>query len=137
MSFGLDYVAGPSVDSMKAHTPPVEFVCRYTGYFSGYDITHAHVPQGKVLTPGEAAALSKAGIALVSNWEWYANRAVAGYDAGAWDAEKAAIIHAECGGPSDRPIYFSVDIDVAGGAEGADVFGGAAAIVKGRAGGDG
>ena len=114
MAFGLDYVTGPPVEAMKAHTPPVEFVCRYTGYFSGYDITRVHVPQGKVLTPGEAESHSKAGIALVSNWEWYANRALEGHDAGIWDAGKALQIHTACGGPADRPIYFSVDIDVAG-----------------------
>ena len=114
MSFGLDYVSGPSIAAMKAHVPPVEFVCRYTGYFSGYDIAHPERPQGKCLTPGEALALSKAGIALVSNWEWSANRAVQGRAAGEWDADKAATIHHACGGPADRPIYFSVDVDVAG-----------------------
>jgi len=111
MAFGLDYVSGPPIADMKAAR--VSFVCRYTGYFSGYKDTKPEVPQGKVLTPGEAAALSKAGIALVSNWEWYANRALAGHDAGAWDAQEAHKIHTACGGPADRPIYFSVDVDVA------------------------
>jgi len=57
--------------------------------------------------------LSQHGIALVSNWEWSANRALQGHDAGVWDAATAAKIHHACGGPSDRPIYFSVDVDVA------------------------
>ncbi len=115
MSFGLDYVAGPSVADLKAirvDGNPIVFVCRYTGYFSGYDIAHPEIPQGKVLTPGEAASLSKGGIALVSNWEWSANRALQGHDAGAWDASIAQRIHRACGGPSDRPIYFSVDVNV-------------------------
>ncbi len=116
MSFGLDYFSGPSVADLKAikvDGNPIVFVCRYTGYFSGYDITHPERSQGKVLTPGEAASLSKGGIALVSNWEWSANRALQGHDAGVWDAGTAAKIHHACGGPSDRPIYFSVDVDVA------------------------
>jgi glycoside hydrolase-like protein len=111
MAFGLDYVSGPPIPAMKA--AGVSFVCRYTGYFSGYKIEHVDVPQGKVLTPGEAAALSKAGIALVSNWEWSANRAVQGHAEGVWDAQTADKIHRACGGPADRPIYFSIDVDVA------------------------
>ncbi len=111
MSFGLDYTSGPPITAMK--DAAVSFVCRYTGYFSGYDVTHPNTAQGKVLTPGEALSLSKAGIAVVSNWEWYANRALAGHDAGVWDADKAQKIHHACGGPADRPIYFSVDVDVA------------------------
>lgn len=112
MAFGLDYVSGPSIADMK--TAGVAFVCRYTGYFSGYKIDEVATPQGKVLTPGEATALSKAGIALVSNWEWSANRAVAGRAAGEWDAGEASKIHHACGGPADRPIYFSVDVNVPG-----------------------
>src|SRR6266567_1174321 len=111
MAFGLDYTSGPPIADMKA--AGVTFVCRYVGYFSGYDIAHPSTPQGKVLTPGEASALSKAGIALVSNWEWYANRALGGHAAGVWDAGEAHKIHTACGGPEDRPIYFSVDVDVA------------------------
>src|SRR6266700_8409775 len=112
MSLGLDYISGPPIAAMKAAN--VTFVCRYVGYFSGYDITHPERPQGKVLTPGEAEANSKAGIALVSNWEWYANRAVAGRAAGEWDAGKADKIHRACGGPASRPIYFSVDVNIPG-----------------------
>ncbi len=116
MSFGLDYVSGPSVmdlKSIRVDGNPVTFVCRYTGYFSGYKIDEVATQQGKVLTPGEAQALSQHGIALVSNWEWSANRALQGHDAGVWDGGTAAKIHHACGGPSDRPIYFSVDVDVA------------------------
>ena len=116
MSFGLDYVSGPSVADLKAirvDGNPITFVCRYTGYFSGYKIDEVATQKGKVLTPGEAMTLSQHGIALVSNWEWSANRAVQGHDAGVWDAGTAAKIHHACGGPSDRPIYFSVDVDVA------------------------
>ncbi len=112
MAFGLDYVSGPPIAAMLA--AKVAFVCRYTGYFSGYDIAHPEKPQGKCLWPGEATALNKAGIAVVSNWEWSANRAVQGRSAGEWDADKADKIHRACGGPSDRPIYFSVDVNIPG-----------------------
>ncbi len=112
MAFGLDYVSGPPIAAMLA--AKVAFVCRYTGYFSGYDIAHPEKPQGKCLWPGEATALNKAGIAVVSNWEWSANRAVQGRSAGEWDADKADKIHRACGGESSRPIYFSVDVNVPG-----------------------
>src|SRR6266699_5978030 len=115
--FGLDYVSGPSIADLKAirvNGNPVTFVCRYTGYFSGYKIDEVALPQGKCLTPSEATALNKAGIAVVSNWEWYANRAVAGRAAGEWDAGEADKIHRACGGPANRPIHFSVDVNVPG-----------------------
>jgi len=114
MTFGLDYVSGPPIANMKANSPPVTFVCRYVGYFSGYDDTQISTQQGKVLTPGEAVALSQHGIALVSNYEWYKNRALEDAGAGAWDANAADKIHRACGGPADRPIYFSVDVDTSG-----------------------
>src|SRR5947208_3057716 len=112
MSFGLDYVTGPPIASLKSGG--VTFVCRYTGYFAGYNITQVDKQQGKVLTPKEAETLGQAGIAIVSNYEWYENRATEGFDSGVWDAQLADRIHRACGGPASRPIYFSVDADVAG-----------------------
>ncbi len=112
MSFGLDYVSGPPIADLLA--AKVSFVCRYVGYFSDYDINHPHLPQGKVLTPGEAKAYLAVGIAPVSNWEWYETRPLEGANAGKWDADKAHLIHLACGGPPDRPIYFSVDTGVVG-----------------------
>src|SRR5260221_8611790 len=112
MTFGLDYVSGPPIADLLA--AKVSFVCRYTGYFSGYDINQPHIPQGKVLTPGEAKALLTVGISPVSNWEWYETRPLEGTDAGKWDADKAHQIHLACGCPPDRPSYFSVDTGVAG-----------------------
>jgi hypothetical protein len=132
MTFGLDYVSGPAIADMKA--AGVAFVCRYVGYFSGYNIDAIATPQGKVLTPGEAKAYSAAGIALVSNWEWYANRAIDGataqdhFNNGAWDAQEAAKIHTACGGAPSRPIYFSIDMDVDG-ALVADYFRGVASTI--------
>jgi hypothetical protein len=105
MSFGIDYVSGPSVAELKA--AGVTFVCRYLSEVNA-------LTQIKLLTSGEAKALSQGGIAIVSNFEWYAARATEGAASGVTDAQIAAAQHASCGGPADRPIYFSVDADVNG-----------------------
>lgn len=128
MSLGLDYTSGPPIAALKAARidgNPVTFVCRYVGYFSGYNLNEIATPQGKVLTPGEAKANSQAGIATVSNYEWYAARATESAASGAWDAHTANTIHLGCGGPASRPIYFSVDADVQG-AQTANYFKGVA-----------
>ena len=131
MSIGLDYVSGPSIDALKAARidgNPVTFVCRYVGYFSGYNLNEIATPQGKVLTPGEARANSLAGIATVSNFEWYAGRSIESAASGEWDAHTANTIHLGCGGPPTRPIYFSVDADVQG-AQTANYFKGVASVL--------
>lgn len=133
MAFGLDYTTAPPLAALRAvrvNGLPVTFVCRYTGYFAGYDLNTIDGPQqGKVLTPQEALTNGKAGIATVSNHEWYETRPTEGAAAGAWDArEVAQKIHAACGGPPDRPIYFSVDFD-AGGPEVAGYFRGVASEI--------
>src|SRR6266700_1023323 len=119
MVFGLDYVTGPPIADMKV--AGVAFVCRYLSYVN-------NLTQVKLLTPPEAAALSQAGISIVSNYEWYANRALEGSDSGKQDARIAASQHAACGGPPDRPIYFSVDVDVAG-TECLEYFRGVASVI--------
>lgn len=105
MSFGLDYVAGPSPTMLKAQG--VTFVCRYLSKVNALTVR-------KILTASEAKALSQAGISIVSNYEWYANRALEGVASGVTDAQIAQSQHSECGGPPDKPIYFSVDCDCAG-----------------------
>ena len=120
MAFGLDYSVGmPPIDTMKAAR--VEFVCRYIGYSSLAD-------QTKILTPQEALTLSHAGIALVSNWEWYVKRVLEGFAAGVWDAQEAQRRHANCGGPPKRPIYFSADEDYSA-AQVIDYFHGVASVI--------
>lgn len=121
MAFGLDYSAGmPSVADMKS--ADVSFVCRYIGY------TDPSLSQIKILTPEEATTLSRAGISLVSNWEWYANRVLEGAGAGVWDAQEAQKRHAACGGPGNRPIYFSADEDYSA-AQVLDYFKGVASVI--------
>jgi hypothetical protein len=77
------------------------FACRYLSY----DLT------GKNLTKSEATALHNAGLAVVSNWENDAGDAKLGYNKGVEYAKEANRQHAECGGPPEAPIYFSVDWD--------------------------
>src|SRR6266705_1485189 len=116
MSFGLDYVTGPPIADMKA--AGVSFVCRYLSYVN-------NLTQVKLLTPAEAKGLSAAGIAIVSNYEWYGTRIIddglghrwtpeQAFNAGKTDGQIAAGQHEACGGPASRPIYFSVDVDIDG-----------------------
>lgn len=102
MEFGLDYTQGPSVDAH--HGAGVTFVCRYLSFVN-------EQTRLKLLTAEEAIRLAQGGIAVVSNYEWYAERCLEGFDAGKADAQIADTQHGACGGPLDRPIYFSVDID--------------------------
>jgi len=119
MTFGLDYVSGPPIADM--HAAGVTFVCRYLSEVNAQTVL-------KILTAGEAKMLSEAGIAIVSNYEWYATRALEGASAGVADAHIAASQHAACGGEANRPIYFSVDVDVDG-AQVADYFKGVASVI--------
>ncbi len=121
MAFGLDYSGGmPLISDMKA--AKVEFVCRYVGYFSGYNLNAIATPQGKCLTPGEAKTLLAGGMSPVSNYEWYASRPIddgngnrwstdQAYNAGAWDARTGNAIHVGCGGPASAALYLSGDWD--------------------------
>ena len=118
MAFGVDYVSGPLPTDLKA--AGVTFVCRYLSYVN-------NLTQVKLLTNTEAKALSEAGISIVSNYEWYASRATEGFASGVQDAQIAVQQHEQCGGPPDRPIYFSVDENVAGD-QCADYFKGVASV---------
>ncbi len=105
MAFGLDYVKGPSVAALQGAR--VTFVCRYLSEVNEKTLV-------KLLTAEEAMGLARGGIAVVSNYEWYAERPTEGFDSGVQHAHIAADQHQACGGPPDRPIYFSVDLDVSG-----------------------
>lgn len=95
---GLDYA--------WAHVPPSavaqygDFVCRY---LSG-DIS-------KNLGKAEAADLASRGVWCVVVYETVANRATAGFAAGASDAAKAQIMGKALDMPASAPIYFAVDFD--------------------------
>ena len=98
---GLDYSLAPhpSVGAMTA--AGYKFAVRYL----------SHSPE-KNLTADEAQALTRAGIAVVCNWEATADGPRQGYAQGVADATEAQKQAAACGMPADRPIYFSVDWDV-------------------------
>jgi Domain of unknown function (DUF1906) len=65
----------------------------------------------KNLTPRESAELQAAGLSVTSNFESSAGFMLSSYDAGAKAAAAAARQHAWCGGPDQRPIYFSLDVN--------------------------
>lgn len=100
---GLDYAGGvPSATAISE--AGYSFVCRYlTPGGPGLP--------GKLLTPGEYAALQAAGIGVVLNFETAADRMLAGYNAGRADASTADNVARNLGVPSNRPIFFSADWD--------------------------
>lgn len=77
-----------------------QFISRYTS------------EQSWALTPSEARNLSNNGIWIVSNYEHYTNDIGGGFAQGVTNAHTGWRVHTACGGPVDRPIYFSVDEDV-------------------------
>ena len=102
---GVDY-AGGVINGADIIAAGFSFACRYLA--PGGDSMPA-----KQLTPGEAQELQAAGVGIVSNWESTGTDALDGYTAGVLDAQSANAQHLYCGGPPDRPIYFSLDWDEA------------------------
>jgi hypothetical protein len=105
MSLVVDYAWGrPSVSALRALGTVA--VCRYLA-FPGPST------QGKLLSAAEVATLGAAGVAVVSNWEHAGSwtEYSGGFATGLRHATEAARQHTACGGPPDRPIYFSVDFD--------------------------
>lgn len=100
---GVDYsFARPSIPGLKAAGK--HFACRYLSHTTAKNITQA-----------EADALLTNGIAPVANWEAVAGAALNGRSQGVEDARYAMDqVHAIHNGRYDsRPVYFSVDKDVA------------------------
>lgn len=96
----LDYSwARPSVESMQAF--PAIGVMRYVGPGNG----------GRDITPGEMDYLRDGGLGVGLVWESTANRALDGYDAGAYDASQATYWADRLGWPG-LPIYYACDVDV-------------------------
>jgi Domain of unknown function (DUF1906) len=101
MAKGCDYSwARPNLNALRG--AGITFACRYLSYDRS----------GKNLTRAEALRLQGTGIAPVSNWEWQERDVLGGRARGVQHARDAAAQHAACGGPLDRPIYFSVDFDL-------------------------
>lgn len=119
MALGIDYVTSPGIAALKA--AGVTFVCRYLSFVN-------ELTKVKLLSLDEAKALSQAGISIVSNYEWYASRATESFASGVQDAQIADGQHKACGGPADRPIYFSVDEDVDG-SQTVNYFKGVASVI--------
>jgi hypothetical protein len=92
---------------------PISYAVRYysPGYTrkQGKKVWGCNYPNPKNLTPGEAQALSKAGIKCVTVWE--AGAHATGRDQGIRAAKCAAIQAVRCGQPTGTPIYFAIDHD--------------------------
>lgn len=100
---GVDYsFSRPSIPGLKAAGK--HFACRYLSHNAGKNITQL-----------EADTLLLYGIAPVANWEATAGAALNGRSQGVEDAQYARDqVHAIHNGRYDlRPIYFSVDKDIA------------------------
>jgi hypothetical protein len=101
LSEGVDYAwSRPNIPQLVAAGK--RFACRYGGPGSS----------GKQLDPAEAQRLSAAGVSVVANAEGSATGLLGGWDAGVSWARSADSHFRNCGMPSGRPIYLSVDFDV-------------------------
>jgi hypothetical protein len=101
----VDYAWGrPSIAALKGAGAVA--VCRYL----------SRDTSGKTLSRAEADGLRTGGIDIVSNWEQAGSWAEysGGQSTGRTHAVEAARQHIACGGPPDRPIYFSTDWDATG-----------------------
>jgi hypothetical protein len=89
----------------------VQFVCRYLSW----------LPNGKVIDKAEFQNLLNQGIAVVLNWEYYADDAIRGsnhYADGQVQAREAERQRIALGAPV-CPIYFSADFDATAGQQAA------------------
>jgi hypothetical protein len=99
MTLLVDYSAArPTPDTIKS---------------SGYSGVMRYLSNdpGKNLQAAERDALLTAGLSIGLVWETYANRAAAGFTAGASDAKAAEAQAAALGMPLGLPIFYAVDFD--------------------------
>lgn len=105
MATVLDFSAGvPSPASVRAagHIGAVRYVAPGRAAWMA----------GKPVTRQQADDYRSNGLAVVSNFEWDKGDARRGFAGGVADAMQANEIHANAGGPSSAPIFFSVDWDI-------------------------
>lgn len=100
-SEGVDY-AWARPDPVELYALGKRFVCRYLAY----------LPNGKVLTSIERAALHDAGLDIVLNWEQGAGDMLKGREVGREHASAALREAVALGAPSTVPIYFSCDTQI-------------------------
>lgn len=123
MILGLDFADGRP-GAANIINAGYGFVCRYLS--SG----GSGLP-GKQLLPWEADDYRNHGVDIVANWETTADRMKYGWGAGVADATMALAQVVACGGPSNRPIYFSADWDATESDQGPidDYLRGAASVI--------
>lgn len=97
---GVDYSTGrPNLAALRASGRL--FVCRYLAY----------LPNGKVLSRSERAAIHAAGLEIVLNWEQSDRDMLKGRNTGITHATEALRQAKALGAPANIPIYFSCDTD--------------------------
>jgi hypothetical protein len=100
--WGFDYSwARPNASFLKSNG--CQFVCRYLSW----------LPNGKVIDKAEYDFLMSIGVAVVLNWEYYAEDMIRGanhYADGQTHAREAERQRKAMGAPA-APIYFSADFD--------------------------
>lgn len=102
MTSGADFT-DKNLTGAEMKAAGLSFACRYlSGHPGGW----------KELSLAEAKDKTAHGILIVSNWEDTGTPANT-VSAGESDAHRALAEHLACGGPSWRPIYFSIDHNVA------------------------
>ncbi|MFI6599179.1 glycoside hydrolase domain-containing protein [Nonomuraea sp. NPDC050536] len=92
---------------------------------AGYTFLSYYLTGSGSMTAAKVAACAAHGVAVIANYEHYQNPftlaspGVPGrtdgrspFDGGRYDAQLALAAANNCGIPGDRPIYFSIDIDV-------------------------
>jgi hypothetical protein len=79
---------------------------------AGYTFISYYLAGPGIMTAAKVAACVANGVAVIANWEWYADPTPRGYAGGATDAQQALATAQSSGIPADRPIYFSIDFDV-------------------------
>jgi hypothetical protein len=106
MATGIDVAGNVTPHLPELQAAGVQVVFRYYA-------THTHIP-GKILTLGEAQAISRAGMKLGAVWE-NGEPTTPDYftaDQGRTDAQLAIAFGARIGQPPNTPIYFAVDCDL-------------------------
>jgi hypothetical protein len=99
---GLDFNTYPNPSPATIAADGYSFVCQY-------------LAGPGALTRSSAQAFIGAGINVVCNWEMAQYAPLSGYSQGVTDAQSALSAATAAGMPGDRPIYFSLDWDVASG----------------------
>jgi len=102
-----------SLCDYSAAVPPAQAI-RAAGYLGAIRYVSGRLPvdrwmKAKPITATEARALRRAGLTIVSCYQYAKNDWIGGYRAGVHHARLGAAKHRAAGGPAHAPIYASID----------------------------